>query len=68
MADTVADTALGEIVFTKPENSWSGLVRLAARLGVEPEDDGEVVITIDGVNYSLFPLLHAFLDKMETDS
>ena len=41
-------------------------MRLAARLGVEPGSDGEVVIMTSGVSYSLFPLLHAFLDKLES--
>lgn len=42
------------------------LLRLAARLGVEPGGDGLLTfVTGDGEEYSLVSLMHAHLDRMD---
>ena len=51
----------------QPHKGFAGIARLASRLGVAPGDDGVIAISDeDGVMYPLIPLIHAFLDKLET--
>jgi hypothetical protein len=52
----------------KPRDIWSGIPALAERLGVkEGQGTGEIDIILgDGRKYSIYALVNAFLDKIET--
>lgn len=53
----------------KPGNPWERISEIAARLGVKPTDGGRASIIAtgaDGLNYDVWEVVAAFLDKMDS--